>query len=234
MTELYDDLGVAPDASPEALKRAHRKAVKRTHPDNSETGDRVAFDKVQRAWIILSDPDKRARYDRGEPVDEQRPGGGNDPVVALLVQYFMHAIADCDPVHDDLVAKTRELIEVGAEMGARQRADLQARLEKLQAITERLTAAGEQTILLQVSQAQVGEVNRAIAATEEKIAAHKAAAELCDAFAYRTDPRPPRAATFTTAWIDDADIVADLHERILRASREPRRRRSGLFDDLGS
>ena len=65
---LYDDLGVTADVSPEDLKSAYRAAVKRTHPD-SEGGDADEFDKVQKAYDVLSDPERRATYDRDGTTD---------------------------------------------------------------------------------------------------------------------------------------------------------------------
>lgn len=68
---LYEDLGVAPDADAAAIKAAHRRAVRKHHPDNQESGDRARFELVQRAYIILSDPARRERYDRTGEADER-------------------------------------------------------------------------------------------------------------------------------------------------------------------
>lgn len=67
--KLYDDLGVAPDATAVEIKRAYRQAAKTAHPDAG--GSREAMDKIAHAYEVLSDPERRARYDAtGE---EQRP-----------------------------------------------------------------------------------------------------------------------------------------------------------------
>lgn len=60
---LYDVLGVAPDASAEALRTAHREQVRRLHPDVA-SGDAAAMRALNEAWAVLSDPDRRAAYDR--------------------------------------------------------------------------------------------------------------------------------------------------------------------------
>lgn len=59
---LYDDLGVPKDADAATIKKAHRKRVKSTHPDNKE-GSAEEFRKVQNAYLVLSNPDRRKRYD---------------------------------------------------------------------------------------------------------------------------------------------------------------------------
>ncbi len=64
----YEILGVAKDASADAIRKAYRKLAKKLHPDINP-GDKAAedsFKAVQVAYDLLKDPEKRARFDRGE------------------------------------------------------------------------------------------------------------------------------------------------------------------------
>ena len=64
----YKILGVARDATSDAIRKAYRKLAKKHHPDLNP-GNKAAeeaFKKVVAANDLLSDPEKRARYDRGE------------------------------------------------------------------------------------------------------------------------------------------------------------------------
>jgi molecular chaperone DnaJ len=64
--DYYEVLGVNRDASPEEVKRAYRQAALKYHPDRSvddpEAGEK--FKEAAEAYEILSDPEKRNRYDR--------------------------------------------------------------------------------------------------------------------------------------------------------------------------
>ncbi|HEX8215827.1 MAG TPA: J domain-containing protein [Allosphingosinicella sp.] len=71
MADLYSQLGVARGASEADIKKAYRKLAKELHPDRNK-GNAAAserFNRVTQAYDILTDKDKRARYDRGE-IDE--------------------------------------------------------------------------------------------------------------------------------------------------------------------
>jgi hypothetical protein len=59
---LYDILGVAPDADAEELRAAFRRLSKRVHPDAG--GSDALFTRVKDTYDVLSDPVRRAEYDR--------------------------------------------------------------------------------------------------------------------------------------------------------------------------
>lgn len=60
--DLYDVLGVARDADQDEIKRAYRAAAKKFHPDAE--GNSYFFRLIQQAYETLSDPARRADYDR--------------------------------------------------------------------------------------------------------------------------------------------------------------------------
>jgi molecular chaperone DnaJ len=79
---LYDALGVSKKASQDEIKKAYRKLARQYHPDTN-AGDKEAeerFKEIQGAYDVLSDPEKRKRYDSFGSADARAgfPGGGGN------------------------------------------------------------------------------------------------------------------------------------------------------------
>ena len=79
MEDLYEILEVPRDATPADIKKAYRRLVHQYHPD-SHPGDKEAeekFKKINAAYSVLNDPEKRARYDQfGTTGAGSNPFGG--------------------------------------------------------------------------------------------------------------------------------------------------------------
>ncbi len=67
--DLYEMLGVARDADADTIKKAYRRLARQLHPDvNPDPATQERFKEVSAAYEVLSDPQKRATYDRGPDV----------------------------------------------------------------------------------------------------------------------------------------------------------------------
>ena len=75
-SDLYEVLGVTRGASAEEIKRAYRALARQYHPDaNPDPQAEARFKEVSQAYEILSDPERRANYDRFGSADGQSPFG---------------------------------------------------------------------------------------------------------------------------------------------------------------
>lgn len=83
----YDVLGLAPGASPEAVREAYRRLAREFHPDRT-VGSAVGGERmpqINEAYRVLSDPGRRAVYDaerRGGTTTSARGGSTGDPAAA--------------------------------------------------------------------------------------------------------------------------------------------------------
>jgi len=71
--DYYETLGVNHTTKPDEIKKAYRKLASKHHPDKG--GDTKRFQDIQKAYEVLSDPDKKYEYDNPSPFRQQ----GGDP-----------------------------------------------------------------------------------------------------------------------------------------------------------
>jgi curved DNA-binding protein len=61
--DFYELLQISPNAEPETIHRVYRLLAQRFHPDNAQTGNAGRFREIADAYQVLSDPERRAKYD---------------------------------------------------------------------------------------------------------------------------------------------------------------------------
>src|SRR5687767_11669354 len=95
--DYYEVLGVSREASADEIKRAYRTVAKKFHPDKN-SGNKEAEEKFKEAceaYEVLSEPDKRAKYDRFGHDGVKFGGGG------FSYDNFTHA-GDFDDIFSSL------------------------------------------------------------------------------------------------------------------------------------
>ncbi|HTV05543.1 MAG TPA: DnaJ domain-containing protein [Acidobacteriaceae bacterium] len=100
--DYYEFLQISPNAEEETIHRVYRFLAARYHPDNPTTGDADQFAILTRAYEVLSDPERRARYNaarekegaKSEPLStsidfmDQFEGESNRRLALLAVLYY--------------------------------------------------------------------------------------------------------------------------------------------------
>jgi len=120
--DYYEVLGVGRDAAAPELKSAYRRLAVQFHPDKNagdpETSEK--FKEASEAYAVLSDPEKRQRYDRFGHEGLRGGGGGFDPSIFgdfsdLFGQFFGGGFGrGAAPEGEDLVARLEITFEQAA------------------------------------------------------------------------------------------------------------------------
>jgi molecular chaperone DnaJ len=120
--DYYEILGVGRDAGAQELKSAYRKLAIQFHPDKNSGDSEAAekFKEASEAYAILTDPDKRQRYDRFGHDGVRGGGAGFDPSIFadfsdLFGQFFGGSFGRASsPAGEDLVARLEITFEQAA------------------------------------------------------------------------------------------------------------------------
>lgn len=144
MVDHYSTLGVDIDASPEEIKKAHRREASKSHPDVG--GDPEAFMAVQHAYETLSDSEKRRRYDAGEP----EPPDAMQLAFNYVGNMFKAIIQDIDHrlFGADVIGKMREIVALDRETTRQQITQWEKRIVFFEKVKSRLSHKGARPNIL--------------------------------------------------------------------------------------
>jgi hypothetical protein len=108
MTDLYGLLGLTPRATSGEIKSAYRRLARKYHPDVSASPDANArFVQINKAYQILSDPDRRWAYDNGQFADTQRTFYASHQAEVVAKQRHFDRIVDEWMAHERQEAAAR-------------------------------------------------------------------------------------------------------------------------------
>lgn len=195
---LYGALDVSMDADAATIKRAHRKAVKALHPDNSETGNREKFEVVQRAFLVLANPTHRRRYDETGAFNDS-PDNAMTEITGMVIMAFdaaMTEIGDQFP-HIDVVAHTRSHLKKRIAATKTKKAEITAGIKQIEHVLKRLKAPKTAFDPIGNSmRARIADANRAITAIEREAELAEQAIEFLANYGFNFTP--PQPAYFST------------------------------------
>jgi curved DNA-binding protein len=71
--DYYEFLQISPSAEPDTIHRVYRFLAARLHPDNQDTGEAERFVLLNKAYEVLSNPERRAAYDASRQTSQPVP-----------------------------------------------------------------------------------------------------------------------------------------------------------------
>jgi curved DNA-binding protein CbpA len=171
--DLYTRLGVSRDASPTEIKRAYRRASKRAHPD-TEGGSPEKWAALVEAHDVLSDPERRRRYDETGDYTAGEPDNHQAAVMIRVVQAMAIVegqLAGQSYVSVDWPRKIREIFQT--DIGRLRPGIAQMDRQRLewQRVAERAKAGrGKPNVIQQIALGKVRECSMRIEQGEREVA----------------------------------------------------------------
>lgn len=108
----YETLGVDRSASVDEVKKAYRKLAMRHHPDKPG-GDSEKFKSINQAHEVLSDPERRARYDQFGTDDDPMQGAGPGPDISHIFEQMFAGRAGSERDHQHVISLTLDEVYTG-------------------------------------------------------------------------------------------------------------------------
>jgi len=139
--DLYEVLGVDKNADEGTIKKAYRKMAMQYHPDRNP-GDKAAEEKFKEAAIayeVLSDADKKARYDRYGHAGLENMGGGGRGFSGEgmsmddIFEHFGHMFGDSGSPFDSFFGGRSSSRSGGGQKGTNLRIKVALTLEEIEA-----------------------------------------------------------------------------------------------------
>lgn len=193
-TTLYEVLGIATTADAAEIKSAYRSKAQQNHPDKG--GDKEAFQLIQEAYEVLSDPDRRARYDsdgtyrhEARPTEEQKVNAAAQNGIMQVLTQIIDGIeqveySDLFEVVTKEVAKLRDGIEG-------ERDGLTKRLDKHEKAVSRIKAKdGHDNVAALLMQAVITSIKGEIEKAEFAVKVGNRMIELIGQHTYEKDDMP--------------------------------------------
>lgn len=193
MKDLYETIGVSRTATPEEIKKAYKQKAKELHPDK-EGGDEEKMKALVTAYQVLSDPDRRAKYDNTGEIDEDNEEA---QITEMMIQVFMLQLSQVpadELPYTDMVKKSKGKVY---EAITNTRKEIKRAHEEIKTLTDvrnRLTRRNSQdNILSGTVQSAIDTLTGAIKQAEEHLRILDLVHKGFDDYHFRVDQNRPAA-----------------------------------------
>lgn len=184
MSSLYATLGVRRNASIATVRAAYRTLAKTAHPDAG--GSEAAFAELKRAHDILSDPERRKRYDETGEIQEPQLDNEMAEVYQIIAQLLGAVLGSkSDPTAADLVRAMKDQIGEHMRNAQQQIAGLDAQASRADELAKRFRVKdGSVNHIVSILASQAAQMRQGIKNIEHAIETHRKAIKVLDGYAF--------------------------------------------------
>lgn len=190
MADLYDELGVAKDASQAEIKKQFKSKAGKCHPDKHPDNPeaKAQFQRLQRAYAVLKDESKRKHYDRTGDDSGNKPPSIDDHANAMISEIFLNVASTQGFVPKDYISETRKVVQNSLRHCVKEKHETEAAKGRLSYLIDN-TAANDSLIGMLTGHLESLTHKLETAKEGEKVMGR--ALELLDEFRYTgTTPEP--------------------------------------------
>jgi DnaJ domain len=186
--DLYQILGVGRSAPSEEIQRAYRRKAKTSHPDGG--GSVKAFSELSTAYTVLTDPNRRERYDSTGEIIPTRPNNLDVSAIEVIAQklgLIIHAEYDMTSV--DIAALIEQAIREDIAERKAGISSLRRAIERARRIRDRVKrkANGEDNTLARVLGWHETTTKSHIKKNEEAVSSMERALEILKDYSFADD-----------------------------------------------
>lgn len=188
MADLYQTLGVGKGASKDDIRKAYRKKSKTAHPDAG--GSPESFALVKRAHDILTDEERRAKYDATGDESEKAPNNEISEVINIIAAVMDAVIMEAanrglSPINVDIIRSMKSNLSEGIKKAEADREKIRSQIKKTEILLGRFTAKDGENFLEGIIAGKIAELNNQIAMIDKSLNAPRKALEMIGKFDFR-------------------------------------------------
>jgi len=155
MNNLYDILGVHKNSTPEEIKTAYRNLAKIHHPDKG--GSKEEFSRIQMAYDVLSDTERRAKYDSTGETEKER--GFEEQFFGFVASQIIPIIEKADNLDFDLMKEAKDHIKGLIRIGKKNIYELMGKKAHFEHAIERCKSKnGKENIMAKILQSKLDHI----------------------------------------------------------------------------
>lgn len=220
--DLYQILGVRRSAAPEEIQKAYRRKAKTSHPDGG--GSVIAFSELSTAYTVLTDPNRRRRYDSTGEIEPARPNNLDVSAIEVIAHKLGLIIhAECDMTSVDLGALIEQAIRDDIAERNASILNLRRAIERARRIRDRVKrkANGEDNTLARVLGWHETTAQSQIKKSEEAVGSMERALEILKDYSFTDDLSLATADDVSVALHDALQALDQLAEMLNSSHADP-------------